>query len=169
LHYNWNRFYDPETGRYLSADPIGLDGGLNLYGYANQNPINYIDPDGQLVMALPFIIGGISSEAIAGTLTGLGLAGGIGVLWHEWVDHEDASKDHDEYKERYDQPQPPGLDECELLKWKLAREKRLVQDMRNWDAKWSSTNRHAGAIQQHLNAIKSLEKKINRVCKDQCE
>ena len=28
LHYNWHRFYDPETGRYISADPIGLDGGL---------------------------------------------------------------------------------------------------------------------------------------------
>jgi uncharacterized protein RhaS with RHS repeats len=43
---SWHRFYDPETGRYISADPIGLAGGINLYAYANQNPINYVDPEG---------------------------------------------------------------------------------------------------------------------------
>jgi hypothetical protein len=43
---SWHRFYDPETGRYISADPIGLQGGLNLYAYANQNPINATDPYG---------------------------------------------------------------------------------------------------------------------------
>jgi len=46
LHYNWHRFYDPETGRYISADPIGLDGGMNLYAYTSGDPINEIDPWG---------------------------------------------------------------------------------------------------------------------------
>ena len=31
LHYNWNRYYDPENGRYISLDPIRFEGGLNLY------------------------------------------------------------------------------------------------------------------------------------------
>jgi RHS repeat-associated protein len=46
LHYNWHRFYDPETGRYISADPIGLVGGMNLYAYVQNDPVNRIDPWG---------------------------------------------------------------------------------------------------------------------------
>jgi uncharacterized protein RhaS with RHS repeats len=44
LHYNYFRDYDPASGRYLQVDPIGLAGGLNTYGYANQNPVIYTDP-----------------------------------------------------------------------------------------------------------------------------
>ena len=47
-YYNWHRYYNPETGRYLTSDPIGLNGGLNTYGYAGQNPVQAIDPWGLL-------------------------------------------------------------------------------------------------------------------------
>ena len=46
LHYNYHRYYDPETGRYLRADPIRLGGGINFYSYASNNPIIKIDPWG---------------------------------------------------------------------------------------------------------------------------
>ncbi|WP_409265234.1 RHS repeat-associated core domain-containing protein [Pseudomonas sp. KCJK8521] len=45
LHYNTYRFYDPSTGSFTQADPLGLLGGLNLYKYA-PNSINWIDPLG---------------------------------------------------------------------------------------------------------------------------
>jgi RHS repeat-associated protein len=43
LHYNYHRYYNPRTGRYLTPDPIGLDGGVNLYVYVLSNPVNWFD------------------------------------------------------------------------------------------------------------------------------
>ncbi len=46
LYYNLNRYYNPELGRYMEPDPIGLEGGLNPYSYVANNPINMVDPSG---------------------------------------------------------------------------------------------------------------------------
>jgi RHS repeat-associated protein len=46
LYYYRARFYDPMEGRFISKDPIGFAGGINLYSYVGQNSINRTDPTG---------------------------------------------------------------------------------------------------------------------------
>jgi RHS repeat-associated protein len=46
LQYNRARFYDPELGRFISEDPIGLAGGINQFAYVGNNPQNRVDPSG---------------------------------------------------------------------------------------------------------------------------
>lgn len=41
------RYYNPQTGRYLTPDPIGIEGGINPYVYVNGDPVNKIDPSGK--------------------------------------------------------------------------------------------------------------------------
>lgn len=53
LYYARQRWYDSNLGRWLSADPIGFKGGLNLFGYTSQNPINSVDPSGLHEILLP--------------------------------------------------------------------------------------------------------------------
>ncbi len=44
--YKRNRYYDPQTGQFTQPDPIGLAGGLNVYGFADGDPVSYDDPYG---------------------------------------------------------------------------------------------------------------------------
>ena len=77
LHYNRFRYYDPGVGRFVSQDPIGLAGGINLFQYA-PNPIGWIDPFG---------LAGEGALGTYGSLTGKKHAGD-GMEAHELVRHE---------------------------------------------------------------------------------
>jgi RHS repeat-associated protein len=72
--YRRNRYYDPSTGRFTQEDPIGLAGGLNFYGYADGDPVNYSDPFGLCIWDL--CIG----EGAAVMWIGVAVIGSIGII-----------------------------------------------------------------------------------------
>ena len=105
-HVGW-RWYQPDTGRFIMRDPIGIDGGLNLYAYCGNNPLAAVDPMGlewcetgpAWASAIINVSGGVSGSngwsgfwdddneivnasnaAVAAGAVGLGAAAGAGVL-----------------------------------------------------------------------------------------
>jgi len=57
------RDYDAETGKWTAKDPIGFNGGdTNLYGYVLGDPVNFVDPTGEIpLLAIPIVLGGLTS------------------------------------------------------------------------------------------------------------
>jgi RHS repeat-associated protein len=91
LYYNWHRYYGPKVGRYYQADPIGLGGGVNLYGYVLSDPITNLDFDGLLttddiLARLPTL-----PHWFVNGSAGFGdeLLGGMGPLLRKWFGAED--------------------------------------------------------------------------------
>lgn len=62
LYYNYYRYYEPISGRYLSSDPLGLSAGSNTYAYVKNDPVHYNDPLGLLLFAFD----GTGNEAQSG-------------------------------------------------------------------------------------------------------
>ena len=66
LMYKRNRYYDPNTGRFTQEDPLGLAGGLNLYGFADGDPVNFSDPFGLCPVPFwdcPLLLAGLGEAA----------------------------------------------------------------------------------------------------------
>lgn len=80
LQYKRNRYYNATQGRFTQEDPIGLAGGLNLYGYAGGDPVNFSDPFGlceprcaevfqqlaQMAPAMKQMLGGFAAMSVLG-------------------------------------------------------------------------------------------------------
>jgi RHS repeat-associated protein len=71
------RWYDPETGRWLSKDPIGLNGGMNLYVFLDNNSLNRRDPQGTVAWFVGMGIGAI----VGGVIGGIGSVYNGGDFW----------------------------------------------------------------------------------------
>ncbi len=83
------RYYDPNLGRYITPDPIGLAGGMNPYIYTGGDPVDWVDPWGLMTQDITpwddwdniYEGGGAGpgfGSAGGGALTGLGIAAGVG-------------------------------------------------------------------------------------------
>ena len=83
LHQNWMRDYDPTTGRYMQADPLGLVDGASVYGYARQSPGRYVDPRGEDTLtfgSLDLLPPRTGPQSTALGITGIGSRGILGAL-----------------------------------------------------------------------------------------
>ena len=71
FYYNRYRYYDPRQGRYITQDPIGLEGGVNGYAYPT-DPVSYVDPLGLQVVRRPIlrppVAGRPAREPLSGSL-----------------------------------------------------------------------------------------------------
>ena len=75
LYYLKTRFYDPEVGRFISADTVdylapNTVNGLNLYAYCNNNPVMNVDPSGHLVITFGSLLIAMLVGAVVGGAAG---------------------------------------------------------------------------------------------------
>ncbi|WP_434058078.1 RHS repeat domain-containing protein [Acinetobacter thutiue] len=85
MFHNYFRDYDPVTGRYVESDPIGLDGGLNTYGYVGGSPLLNYDSLGLFVDTTGAFTKGASAVIQQGARVGImcaapAVAVGVGLL-----------------------------------------------------------------------------------------
>ena len=89
--YRRNRYFSPTGGQFTQADPIGIAGGMNAFGFAGGDPVNFSDPFGlcplerdgvpcTLTMAGRAALGGAAGGALFGVTGGTVVLPGVGTL-----------------------------------------------------------------------------------------
>ena len=146
----------------MESDPAGLLGGLNSYGYVGSDPL--VDSDSL----------GLSDDSFGsdwGRSPGPGVGDASGEaqrrlaqqLTRMLQDLRDKRSDYQNYKQRCNEPPPPGLDKCAEAKWKLQRNKDCRSMRQAWDDKWQP-GRHANDIRNLDRSIEKLQSWIDQNC-----
>lgn len=156
---------------------------MNTYGYTFQNPTKFIDRDGRFAFlaVAPAFFGGGSAAAggatfgsFAGAATFFGSAGLAGYYFNKYFSDSDLQQEIEreanrrEYKNICKEPPPPGLDPCELAKWKL-RKALICRAARkeNTNRWWGGVDdQHSDQLAQDLDrAVQNAEAAVKRNCK----
>jgi len=86
LYYFGARYYDPEIGRWLTSDPLGMVDGPNTYAYVKNNPLNFIDSRGESALAVEVVWQLVED----GPAVWKWLVGGGAVAW--WASQQTSTK-----------------------------------------------------------------------------
>jgi RHS repeat-associated protein len=173
LSYNYFRDYDAATGRYSQSDPVGLQGGISTYGYAEQNSLVAIDPQGLNAVAAVYrswtwgwrigeFLNPWAQPAIASALDTI-------VFSTDDANWDAIERDmaHTNYHRACDRRPPPGLNQCQLARWQYRQAKKCF-DLRNaWEDRWgteSTYTKHMRQLGQVKDRMKNAASDIARFC-----
>nr|WP_303831033.1 RHS repeat domain-containing protein [Snodgrassella alvi] len=193
LSYNYYRYYDPKTGKYIQNDPIGIAGGINTYEYVGANPLIYTDPNGEIWQLALGAVGtgaGIGTGSIAAMLVGVGGITAIGwcVLSPECrknvsdlyqnierrITEADIENDKHPDEVRLEEvcqnhrysffDEPPGKDPCDNVRERIEYLKtRLI--MRAWDLADHDKPTKTFEEQRKFNNHQNRFKRVNNILK----
>lgn len=184
LSYNFTRYYDPQLGRYIQADSLGIFGGASLYGYANQNPVLNYDPNGEMAIpAVPVMVGVLLIalltqqylDIINNNVNG---ETDFGSDFPElpdipdeseegYVDNPMANAEYEYYKSVCKTKLPTTGDECKDLRNQQQQAQMCAELRSQWDEKWWP-GRHTIEIMKELQRAQKY-RKLAEECEKRCK